>query len=97
MSPENEIAELANELRETNELLRERYNVGGGSASVKIGDSFRSGALVGVCITTCVATWIALIIGALVMTNLFAWKDVHNNAIGQLKADVAQLKERGTK
>lgn len=93
MSSENEISELAEQLRETNGLIRDRY-LGGNTASVKIGDSFKSGMVVGICTATCVATWIALLIFAFFMTNLWAWKDVHTKDIAKLQGEVAQLKEQ---
>lgn len=77
-----------------NKLTERLEKAGTNSNSVNISGGFKQGAWVGICITTCVATWLALIIFASMLTNLWAWKDVHNNDIGRLKADVSLLKER---
>lgn len=77
-----------------NKLTERLERAGNNSNSVNISGGFRQGAWVGVCMATCVATWLALILFSLFITNLWAWKDVHNNDIGRLKADVTLLKER---
>lgn len=92
---EVEILELAKQVKETNELARKVLHHAatavGGNASVKIGGNFGHGVLIGVTMTTCIATWIALIFFAMDVHDLRAWRDIHSTDIGKLKAAVANL------
>ncbi len=86
-----EILELARQVQETNRLAREQLSRVGGSSSTAT-RGFLQGVLVGMCVMTCVATWIGLVLFAMDIHDLRAWRDQHSNMIGQMKAEITQLK-----
>ena len=86
MSHETEIAELVQQIQETNTLLRQRYAGGSSGNTVKIGSTFAQGVFVGLCVATCVATWIALILFAMDIHDLRAWRDIDHAKITKLEA-----------
>ncbi len=79
--------ELIGECRDLTAAVRGAVPGNGGSASVKIGgNNLMVGALIGICIATCAATWIALIIGAMELHDLRAWRDIDHAKITKLEA-----------
>lgn len=87
MTEEIDVSELVKELRETNELARRQLERASNWNTVTVTHKDSGpGRWQTAAIVACFATWFALILFAMEIHDLRAWRDIHQNHINALEA-----------
>lgn len=98
MTPLEHKNEAAVKINEVLERIRDVANSSGNNTQTVIhrseGPGLLMGVILGVAITTCVATWVALVLFDGALRDLTAWKDLHNNEITALQNTVKGLEKK---